>query len=180
LIASETTTALTFQEGDLWYRGCRGVQVLSALYAFNCPTFLFTQKQWKIFVENSDRNAVYTFPCGTESNTPYVKSTLVQPMGTHFLQAIIICLLPKGEDAMVESMKSATIGGKSTQLSKSPIIERHNFEANEYPQRKSTPPKPSFISDYIDGQTIYTKIRVLSKEDLSSIQQEMAEYIKKA
>jgi hypothetical protein len=51
LIASEAKTHRTFGLGEMWYHGSRGIQILSALYAFNCPTFLFTQRQWKLFVE---------------------------------------------------------------------------------------------------------------------------------
>jgi len=45
LIASEAKTRRTFGLGEMWYHSSRGIQVLSALYAFNCPTFLFTQGQ---------------------------------------------------------------------------------------------------------------------------------------
>jgi hypothetical protein len=62
LIASEAKTHRTFAPGEMWYHSSRGIQVLSAMYAFNCPTFLFTQRQWKLFVENHDRNAIMTFP----------------------------------------------------------------------------------------------------------------------
>jgi hypothetical protein len=44
LIASEVRTHRTFGPGEMWYHRSRGIQVLSALYAFTCPTFLFTQR----------------------------------------------------------------------------------------------------------------------------------------
>ena len=39
LIASEAKTHRTFASGEMWYHGSRGIQILSALYAFNCPTY---------------------------------------------------------------------------------------------------------------------------------------------
>ena len=39
LIATEVKTRRTFGLGEMWYHSSRGIQVLSALYAFNCPTF---------------------------------------------------------------------------------------------------------------------------------------------
>ncbi|KAI8912474.1 hypothetical protein EDD86DRAFT_263139 [Gorgonomyces haynaldii] len=94
LIGSEAKTHLTLRPSDTWYHGSRGVQTLSALYAFNCPTFLFTHRQWKLFVENTERNAILTFPYNDDpEHSDHVNSSLVQPMGTTFLKAIVICLL---------------------------------------------------------------------------------------
>ena len=88
----------------MWYHGSRGIQVLSALYAFNAPTFLFTQKQWKLFVENKERNAVLTYPYNDDVNhTPHVNSSLVYPMGTTFLKTIVICLLSR-KGSLVDAM----------------------------------------------------------------------------
>jgi hypothetical protein len=68
----------------MWYQSSRGIQVLAALYAYNCPTILFTQKEGKLFVENNDQNSVFTFPCNDDADqTPRVDSCLVQPMGQH-------------------------------------------------------------------------------------------------
>ena len=41
LLATEVKTRQTLVEGDMWYRNSRGVQSLSALYAFNSPVFFF-------------------------------------------------------------------------------------------------------------------------------------------
>jgi hypothetical protein len=62
LLASEVKTKESFIEGLNWYEHCWGVQVLSALYAFNCPTFLLSQSDWKVFVEKPDRRGILTFP----------------------------------------------------------------------------------------------------------------------
>lgn len=94
LIASEVKPHRAFAPREMWYHDTRGIQVLSALYAFNCTTFLFTHRQWKLFVENRDRNAILTFPYDdNDTHTPHVNSRLVHPMGTTFLKAIVICLV---------------------------------------------------------------------------------------
>ncbi|KAI9339391.1 hypothetical protein BDR26DRAFT_862349 [Obelidium mucronatum] len=152
LIASEAKTNRTFASGEMWYHGPRGIQVLSALYAFNCPTFLFTQRQWKLFVENSDRNSVLTFPYEDKVNhTPHVNSSLVQPMGTTFLKAIVICLLSR-RDSLEESLKSFTL----------------------------QKPMPSYVSGYDDkGLPIYTIARVVSQEVVARIEDQISAQEKK-
>ncbi|KAH6582181.1 hypothetical protein BASA60_002088 [Batrachochytrium salamandrivorans] len=131
LIASEATTHHRFPPGEMWYHSSRGIQVLSAMYAFNCPTFLFTQKQWKLFVENKDRNAILTFPYNDNGDhTPHVNSSLVYPMGTTFLKAIVICLLSR-RFSLEESMKTATLDESAFQInetSEKTVIKPKDFD----------------------------------------------------
>jgi len=138
LIASEAKTHDTFAPGQMWYHGSRGIQVLSVLYTFNCPTFLFTQRQWKLFVENSDRNAILTFPYDDDhEHTPHVNSSLVQPMGTTFLKAIVICLLSRR--VPLGSMKAVTLED-SSQVKETPkktIIKPKYFDTPDKPKRQS-------------------------------------------
>ena len=90
-IASKVPRNRSFPLDTVWYHDSRGIQVLSALYKFNCPTFLLSQKQFKLFVENKERNAILTFPYGEDSSvTPHVNSTLVKSMGTSFLKASFV------------------------------------------------------------------------------------------
>lgn len=186
LIASEAKTHRTFAAGDMWYHASRGIQLLSALYAFNCPTFLFTQRQWKLFVENSDRNAVLTFPYNDNpDHTPHVNSSLVQPMGTTFLKAIVICLL-SGQVSLEDSVKAITLE-ESSQLDKTPeksIIKSKHFDTPEKPKRPSArllgQPKPSYVSGYDDkGQPIYSLIRVVPQEVVARVEDEIAVQEKK-
>ncbi|KAJ2993465.1 hypothetical protein HDV02_002408 [Globomyces sp. JEL0801] len=194
LIASEAKTHRTFAPGEMWYHGSRGIQVLSALYAFNCPTFLFTQRQWKLFVENSDRNAILTFPYdnNNDNHTPHVKSSLVEPMGTAFLQAIVICLLSQ-RVSLEGSMKAVTLEG-SSQVKETPkktIIKPKYFDTPDKPKRQSARLQkgsslesgkkiPTFVSGYIEGQPIYMKIRVVPQEVVAGIENEIAIQEKKA
>ena len=187
LIASEAKTHRTFATGEMWYHGSRGIQVLSALYVFNCPTFLFTQKQWKLFVENSDRNAIIlTFPYGvSDAHTPHVNSSLVQPMGTTFLKAIVICLLSQ-RVCLEESVIAVTLA-ESSQAKETPektTIKPKYFESPEKPTRHSAREKketyfecgkkiPSFVSGYVEGRPIYTTIRVIPQEIVTGIEDEI-------
>jgi len=62
-----------------------------------------TQKQWKLFVENRERNAVLTFPYADKPDqTPHGNSSLCRNLETHFLEAIVICLLA-GYDPSVDN-----------------------------------------------------------------------------
>jgi hypothetical protein len=185
LIASEAKTHRTFGLGEMWYHGSRGIQVLSALYAFNCPTFLFTQRQWKLFVENTDRNAILTFPYDdNDTHTPHVNSSLVQPMGTTFLKAIVICLLSR-RVSLEESMKAVTLE-ESTQVKETPrktIIKPKYFDTPDKPKRARLQKAsnlefgkkiPSFVSGYVEGQPIYSLVRVVPQEIVAGIEDEIA------
>jgi hypothetical protein len=186
LIASEAKTHRTFAPGEMWYHSARGIQVLSALYAYNAPTFLFTQKQWKLFVENKERNAVLTYPYNDDANhTPHVNSSLVHPMGTTFLKTIVICLLSRKEP-LVGAMKTISIQ-EASQVMETPkktIIKEKYFDTSKKPQRQSArlqkasesnygKKQPSFVSGYIDGQPLYTVVRVLPQEIVSRIEDEI-------
>ena len=187
LIASEAKTHKKFAPGEMWYHGSRGIQVLSALYAFNAPTFLFTQKQWKLFVENKERNAVLTYPYNDDVNhTPHVNSSLVYPMGTTFLKTIVICLLSRKE-SLVDAKNEMSIQEESQVMEtpKKTIIKEKFFETSKKPQRQSArlqkasesnyvKKQPSFVSGYMDGQPLYEVVRVLPQEVVSRIEDEIA------
>jgi hypothetical protein len=185
LIASEVKTARTFQEQDMWYHKMRGLQVLSALYAFNAPTFLLNQKRWKLFVENEQRNDILTFPYNDDPQySAHVKSSLVRSMGRTFLQAIVICLLSKRH--AVSSMTD-TSTKESVTVMQTPdhqMVKKMHFDTSKKPveasdrqlrssssiQGKKT---ASFISGYVDGKPVYSVVRVLSRELVAQIEDEI-------
>ena len=187
LIASEAKTHRTFAPGEMWYHGSRGIQVLSALYAYNCPTFLFTQRQWKLFVENDDRNTVLTFPYGENGeHTPHVNSSQVQPMGTTFLKAIVICLLSR-RSSLVEAVKAEKLQETSLvkETPKKTDVKEKYFNTTEKPQRRSArlsklsgadseKKVPTFISGYVDKFPIYSVVRVLPQEVVDIIEDEIS------
>jgi hypothetical protein len=183
LIASEAKTHRTFGLGEMWYHGSRGIQVLSALYAFNCPTFLFTQRQWKLFVETHDRNAILTFPYNdNDTHTPHVNSSLVQQMGTTFLKAIAICLLSR-RVSLEESMKAVTLE-ESTQVKETPsktIVKSKFFDTPDKESARQNASNlehgkriPSFVSGYVEGKPIYTIVRVVPQEIVAGIEEEIS------
>ena len=180
LIASEVKTHRTFAPGDMWYHDSRGIQVLSALYAFNAPTFLLTQRQWKLFIENKDRNAILTFPYDDDPDrSPHLNSSLVQPMGTTFLKAIAICLLSRRGSLDDKSVK-AVIPAESSQVNNTPnkTVTKSKHITPDKPERLSArllaQPKPSYVSGYDEKkQPIYSLVRVIPQEDVARIEDEI-------
>ncbi|KAK5669418.1 hypothetical protein QVD99_003813 [Batrachochytrium dendrobatidis] len=134
-----------------------------------------------VIVENSNRNAVLKFPYNDNSDhTSHVNSSLVQPMGTTFLKAIVICLLSR-RVSLEESMKAVTLQ-ESSQIKETPkktIIKPKYFDTPDKPKRQSArlqgQPNPSFVSGYDDkGLPIYTLIRVVPQEVVAAIEDEIA------
>ena len=143
--------------------------------------FFFTQGQWKLFVENNERNSILTFPYDNDlDHSPHVNSSLVHPMGTTFLMAIVVRLQSK-RDSFVES-KGANSIAESSQLMETPkktVIKSKYFDTSEKPQRQSArllkstnsnygKKQPSFVSGYIDGQPLYTTVH---QENVSRIEE---------
>ena len=142
--------------------------------------------QWKLFVENTDRNAILTFPYNdNDEHTPHVNSSLVQPMGTTFLKAIVICLLSR-RVSLEESTKVVNLE-ESSQVKETPkkiIVKPKYFETQPKPERQSArlqgQPKPSYVSGHDDkGQPIYTLIRVVPQDVVARIEAEIAVQEKK-
>ncbi|KAJ3270296.1 hypothetical protein HDV01_000411, partial [Terramyces sp. JEL0728] len=101
---------------------------------------------FKVFVENAERNAIYTYPYNDDiSLSGHVRSTLVQPMGRNLIKAIVICLLSERD-----------------------IIEKETATQNK---------KPRYMSGYVDGQPVYTEVRVYSADKVEEIE---AEIVKKS
>jgi hypothetical protein len=162
LIASEVKTNNTFAGDAMWYHDCRGIQVLTALYSFNCPTFLLNQKQWKLFVENEARNAIFTYPYN-EGYTSHVNSSLMNPMGSEFIKAIVICLLSKRFSVEVVDSDSENKAATNT-------VTPQNSKSRENSEKRV----PCFISGYSDGRPIYSTVRVVPDRVVAEIEMEIA------
>ncbi len=135
-------------------------------------------------MENNERNSILTFPYDTVADhTPHVNSSLVQPMGTTFLKAIVICLLSNRGSRMFR-MNDASIE-ESSRVSETPqktTIKRKYFDTEEKPRRHSERKRgrsehsesgkkvPSFKSGYVDGKPIYSSVRVVPEEIVKSIE----------
>ncbi len=129
LLASEVKTSRTWNTDHMWYHGCRGVQVFSALYAFNCPTLLLSQSHWKLLVENKKRNGILTFPFGTDASAPpLVNASDCLGIGTTFLKAIVICLLSQRPSLLIDSPRLWSRGPQSH------CADQHDFKGGLPPQ----------------------------------------------
>ncbi|KAJ3253714.1 hypothetical protein HK103_000372 [Boothiomyces macroporosus] len=182
LIASEAKRSETFRERGVWYYKSRGIQTLCALYRYGCPTFLFTQKIFKVFVENAERNAIYTYPYNDDiSLSEHVRSTLVQPMGKNLIKAIVICLLSEKNNTEKEIDDEVKIELKhETPIKAGPIPPQYYVSTQKPPTRKSERSsnqnkKPRYVSGYVDGQPVYTEIRVCSADEVEEIEAEIVE-----
>ncbi len=163
LIASEVKTHLTLGYHQKWYQKSRGIQLLAALYSFNCPTFLLTQKQWKVFMENEERNAVLTFPFGNNPEQPgHVNSCSFAPMGSDFLRASMISL---------RSQRMPVLSPQGPPKNKQPSASTNTAPKRDRdPRLYSSPAMPSkrarvtHVSNAQNGQPVYSTVRIWSQE----------------
>ena len=102
---TEIKTFETFHHDDPWYQESRAAQTLTLVYALRCPVFLFTQRAWKMFLENDERDAILTFPVGTENYSNRTPDAIAAahlhqkaPVDESFLKAIAICILASDEE----------------------------------------------------------------------------------
>jgi hypothetical protein len=162
LIASEVKTKKTFLDGEedgqpsqrnhRWYQGTRGTQLLSTLYAFNCPTFLVTQTHWKLLVENTERNAIFTFPHGPSDTESFLPARLVQPMDETFIMAIVICLLSDRDALEQEMAKVALSRACKTDANPSSSMQALNLPSSQGPSNW-----PTSSETFPQGQELVTQ-----------------------
>jgi hypothetical protein len=174
-LASEVKRHTAFGLGQMWYRGCRGVRVFSSLYAFNAPTFLLTQKHWKIFVEDSSRCTVLTFPFNDDpALAPYVAASLLKPMGTTLLKALCICILARSPDSPPSSpsKQSERPSLESIVTPESKFVPERQWGSvakeleNKVTRDNVKIPFPSFVSGYDHGRPTYSYVRIIPEEEV--------------
>ena len=193
LLSTEIKTDITYpRSNSIWYCDSRGVQILSALYYYGAPTFLFNQHRFKIFVEGGNRKSVYTYPYKDDPDGPArVNSSDSKVLGEDFLKAIVICLLSKrwmsekeleAENEQVTEL-SEGLGGLN------PFYEAksHLSSTKKAATRKSSrnASKIEDSSEYTDsglkipcfacgldeeGDIIYSKVRVYSADEVARIE----------
>jgi hypothetical protein len=54
-----------------FYHDARGLKIFAAVYGYNCPVFLITNYEWKLFVLNKKRNGIATYPCRNADDPLY-------------------------------------------------------------------------------------------------------------
>jgi hypothetical protein len=200
-LATEVKTVISFAPGHPWYGKSRTAQVLCALYSYNCPTLLLTQSYWKLFVENKKRNCVYTFPTDSEL-APNLQNVGCEPVGSAFITALVIILLPhvkeaevigKGKtpervmlktDLVTPSKESKTPGTGIRQSSRIAALKSRRLPASQESSsapRDETAPlayevQPTFIAGHDKaGAAIYLPVRIIPAEFLRSIENEEEE-----
>ncbi len=189
VIATEIKTDKTFRQSEVWYRKSRGVQLLTAMYAHNAPTFLFTQKHWKLFVQKRDRSGVLTFPYDNIMGaSPRQNSILMKPMGPTFLQAITICLLSRLGSGSVDAAHPVSASEAIPFTSPEPSRARNTGERLQYPSKSArrseadTPASgmgggsdiPRFKTGCREGKDIYSYIRVTPVDVVQKIEEDIS------
>ena len=181
VIATELKAAKAFSEGELWYRKSRGIQALAAMYAHRAPTFLASQKLWKLIVLNRTRNGIFTYPFET-GVANRVGSTLTKGLGPTFLKALCICILSDPDGAAAQSETSTMNAGV---VLSTPVATRRRQQGSA----EQAPKKPRGAGDggskqlhnddgaskrMLAGEAVHERVRVLSDSDVRSIEGRIA------
>ncbi|KAI3633894.1 hypothetical protein MIR68_008068 [Amoeboaphelidium protococcarum] len=160
--------------------------------------YTLSQKCFKVFVENDSRDAIFTWPFVSgnsyQNDEPYsrdrvARSYTLQVMTSVIMQVITICLLACGEDDLISSLNPMAVEAtplKSIQASSTDAFtcekeqgrKRKREDASSKKQARSGSVRkriPQFISGYIDGQPIYTKVRVMDELQVEELERLSAE-----
>jgi hypothetical protein len=183
VLASEATTHQNFNPGEDWHHDSRSPRVFSTLYSRNAPTILLNRNQWKLFVENENRTAVLTFPYEEEDpddpvRSPFLKSSLVQMMGTTLLKVICICVLAKAGSPPTEGQLKSPPATPPPR--KANFRQEFSQEITEPPVKKArilesgqidiTTRTPTFVSGLdANGEEIRSAVRVASRGTVEAI-----------
>jgi hypothetical protein len=166
VLATEMKAHKAFSGGaSLWHHDSRGVEMFCALYGYNAPTVLLTQKNYKLVVENRARTRILTYPYESDTNkTSYVRSLATSTVDLDLLRIIVICLL-SGEPSASQQEKQID--------SKKPYnedgIEEPLFDRDEAADEIV----PSYFSGYDEnGNAIRRLIRVTGSKQLKEIEEQ--------
>ena len=162
-IATEIKTATKFPLDQLWYEDTRAIQVLSAMYAYNAPTFLLSQQQWKLFVENPQRNAVFSFP---PENTDFsAAQSATDAIWDTFLRVIVICLLSQRPAIVAEQQSGLSTQVTTLETPAQPAVDQgpstsQLASSSAVPCQRNREVVPTYVTGYQDGVPIYAAIRI--------------------
>ncbi|KAI3630372.1 hypothetical protein MIR68_011807 [Amoeboaphelidium protococcarum] len=198
LLATEAKRAAAFPVSKLWHHGSRGIQTLCTLYRTGCPTIIYSQKCFKVFVENHSRDAIFTWPFVSgnsyQNDEPYsrdrvARSYTLQVMTSVIMHVITICLLACGEDDLISSLDPVAVEAtpsKSIQASSTDAFTCEKEQGRKRKREDASSKKqarpgslrkiiPQYVSRYIDGQPIYTKVRVMDELQVEELERLSAE-----
>jgi hypothetical protein len=164
------------------------------MFAYNAPTFLFSNGAFKILVENQDRDMVYTFPFGdgdfahlatNEKHRDFIRSTPVYKFKSTavengpltfseddhiFLDFIAICLLGTVGRRAPESTQVTEAAVRSKEERSRPASAQSDQTQPGSSSAESSKPSPSFIEGYDDnGLPIRRHVLVLDQKDADQI-----------
>jgi hypothetical protein len=163
LFSTEVKTPSSWKLRESWYRDSRLAQVLTALYGHGAPTFLFTQQQFKVFCENSQRNTIFTFPFDIDPNeSAETNSFMCYKMHVLFFQAVAICLLREPRAAVSSSDElTATAVEPVKPTAKHSPEKKHTLAKKKAAESQKSVKAPSFISGFKkDGAPVYQAVTV--------------------
>uniref|UniRef100_A0A7S0LWX7 Uncharacterized protein n=1 Tax=Cryptomonas curvata TaxID=233186 RepID=A0A7S0LWX7_9CRYP len=183
VIGTELKSAAAYPEGAVWYRGCRGIQALSAMYAYKCPIFVANQKHWKLILLNSNSDGILTYPFDRTEGTR-AGSTQTKRLGPTFLQALCICLLSvshEDEDAPA-SGTSAVVVMEPTPESKRGRPRVSEEKAAKKARAQSSESEPhsggkggkGVGKRMLSGEAVHQRVRVLADCDVRAIEGRIA------
>jgi hypothetical protein len=171
-LATEVKTAQTFTDLDWYYRDSRGIQTFAAMYANFAPTLLFTQKQFKLVVENRQRTQIFTFPFGyipdhAQAVTNYLHASATAPMNRDFLKIIVIALLARRPNAVETALlRSPELGPRNTNRIEHEPARRSDRIAKRQRPNADNAPIPTFVSGLDDP----IEIRVMPEDEVDRIE----------
>ncbi|KAI3630170.1 hypothetical protein MIR68_011605 [Amoeboaphelidium protococcarum] len=195
LLATECKKASAFPVDKLWHHGSRGIQTISTMYRSGCPTILYSQKAFKVFVDNESRDAIHTWPFGdsdsADNREPYSRQMVahsysVQQMTSVILSVISICLLACGDDDRDSSLEddlglmqtpSKSFEYQSNVVSTGKQVgnkrKRDGMDDDKKVSRaqKLSLTQPKFASGFDDGVPVYTYVRVMPDDRVSVLEQ---------
>jgi hypothetical protein len=198
VLATEAKISETFPPSQDWYQDSRAIQTLCALYAYNAPTFLYSSRSFKLFVENKERDTVFTFPFHDEDTssddallTPahrmFLRSLKIHEFGVYptegdnivleesdemFLDLIILCLIGKpGNSAQYDEKITEAVAAQQSR-------KRSRSNGSAPPSRpgsaSSQKPDPKIlVGRNNDGSPIYRQLYVYPCGKMEEICEEL-------
>ena len=176
------------------------MQTLTAMYAYNAPTFLITNVQWKVFVENRERNQIFTFPFNDEPGDlpQFYRAGRYGFLDDQedFLKAVAICILARPSRPVpvkkVLKVKKRTgdpiIGKEDTPFPQKKVDStlpqgaagsKRNLQgdfigasSSSAQKDASETPIPCFLSHHdAEGNPVYTEIRVMPPDQVAILEE---------
>ncbi|KAI3641203.1 hypothetical protein MIR68_000757 [Amoeboaphelidium protococcarum] len=194
LLATECKRASAFLPDKMWHHGSRGVQTLSTLFVTGCPTILYSQKAFKIFLENDSRDTIYTWTtsCFNESSdnsVPYSREMIassygIENMTSVILQVISMCLLACGRDDLDSSVVEAeelmtteesSFAKCSDVLLSGQQVGKASAEGRSGAQKVARSQilkiiQPQFMSGFVNGTPSYIAVRIAPDDLVNKIE----------